>query len=318
MLIGKLGTCCIITDSLHINKKGERSYPSRDGFAIGSLRESTMQKSNAYSLLTDKVQSNLDALYRCITYIGSKPDYMRFFRVPSDLLPWFDCSTYNHLYDDRLLFKIDYMLKKCRAVIEHKNIRITTHPAEFVLLDSLRPEVRKKSIENLVYHKYFMERLTSPEEGSCINVHLNGKLGHLPEIQELNDLDLVKWITFENADKGAGDHDYVLRICKEYGFRYVHDFHHHFCQTGTYITVDSVEFFDIVETWGDCIPKFHMSQSRDSSNIRAHSEYITDPKLLSIIEEFNPYVDIAIEAKAKNLAVHKICDILLENTCIPS
>ena len=316
MFNAKLGTCCIITDGGKlVTKKGVQGieYPGRANTTIGTLKKATMQNGNtSYRKLTDKVNDNINALHTCLVTIASGPDYQKFFRVGSSLLPWFDCEEFLHFYDDTLRHKIQIKLARCRKVIEENDIRITTHPDQYCIVDSLNPDVRKRSILTLKYHKYFMEQLTSPEEGGCINVHLHGKLGSIPEIDEIRNAGLIDWVTFENDDKGSGDHDYVLDICKRYGFRYVHDFHHHWCQTGTYFTPESPEFMDIMNTWPeDQIPKCHISQSASASNIRKHSDFINDPKLVQLIRDFSTYVDFAVEAKAKNIAVKDLYERII-------
>jgi len=302
----KLGTCCIITSG-GVVSKGETKYPSINGYNLGRVTKATLEKPNGQSLLAKKVKSNLDALYKCLQYIGSRPEQERMFRVGSDLLPWFD-SEYNYMYDDALMFIIEHKLKRCRELIQRNNIRIVTHPDQYIIVDSLREDVRLKSIECLKYHKFFMERLTTVAEGGCINVHLHGKLGELPEIDAIREAGLVEWVTFENSDKGLSGHEYTLSMCERYGFRYVFDIHHYACLEGGRIEFNSPEMSRILATWtGKSRPKMHVSQSRENhDNIRAHSDFITDPSIIDYVRELLTVSDFSVEAKAKQLAVQQL------------
>ena len=174
--IGKLGTVCIITDGLKISSKGDRTYPAAEQFKIGSPIKRTLLSAQGYEKLTTAVKSNLKALYNCLVWIGNQPPEMRLFRIGGDLLPRFDDPECKHLYDDKLLSLVDYLLERCKKVIEDKNIRIATHPdKKAAVLNSDKHNVRLNAVRCLEYHYYFMSRLQSAEDGAVINIHINGR-----------------------------------------------------------------------------------------------------------------------------------------------
>lgn len=300
----KLATCCIITHDT-------KTFKSNKDMVIGTVTQKAMlalPPVKQREKLSAKVLHNLTALYKQLSFIALQPVEMRMFRISSGLLPMFDHPELGKLYDDKLLFVVDHWLAKCKQIIDQYDIRVSSHPDQYVVLDSLREDVRLKAIKTLEYHKYFMERLTTPDNGAVINIHLNGKLGrHLPEYDQLVSLGLDKWLSFENSDKGLADHDFTLAMCEKYNIRYVYDMHHHLCKSGEYLPLDSTDFARIQKLRGSVRPKFHVSQSRDNNKvIPAHSDYITDPVLIQYVSDLLSLGDIAVECKAKNLAVQRL------------
>ena len=314
--MNKIGTVCIITSGLKVNGKGERTYPAAKQFVIGRVTKATLQKSNGYKLLTDKVKSNLDNLYNCLQYIASKPEGMRLFRIGSDLLPWFDSLEFNHMYDDKLLFVIVHKLAKCKKLIDSHGIRIATHPdKKAAILNSDNPLVRANAIRNLNYHGYFMQRLQSASDGAVINIHMHGKITDqvVPEFDQLSDY-VKQTLTFENDDciPRAGVQG-TLVMCKMYGVRYLYDTHHDLTENSgdEWLDLNSITFREILNTWGDVKPMFHVSDSRDPSGdtpkkISPHSEFITQDFVIQRTADLLLVGDVECEAKSKQLAVDKL------------
>lgn len=316
MNINKIGTCCIITDN--------QKFTSTKATSIGKLMQGSFAKlcgvekhadltpeiyqTNRLKLqgkLFDKVKSNLNNLHNCFLYISKQSETEKFFRVGSDLLPFFDHPLFNDLYDDVILDYVDRMLARTKKLIDEHQIRVTTHPGHFTLIDSLNPNVRRSAIECLKYHKYFMERLTTPADGGCINIHLHGVLDDLPEIDQLREAGLIEWLTFENSDKGKADHEYTLSFCERFGIRYVFDIHHNRVLTGDLLPYD--DYQRILNTWPKGqLPKLHLSQGAGGSQDRKHSDYITDQSLVQYLRELPFAVDVALECKSKNLGVKKL------------
>lgn len=313
MTLGKIGTCCIITSGLKINSKGERTYPAAKRFTIGRVTASTMRKPNGYQLLTDKVKQNLDNLYNCLEWIGSQPESMRLFRIGSDLLPWFDSVEFNHMYDDKLLFIIDHKLAKCKKLIDQYKIRIATHPdKKAAILNSDNPLVRENAVRCLNYHGYFMERLQSVEDGAVINIHMHGKIvDHVvPEFEQLSPY-VKSALCMENDDciERAGVIG-TLNMCKMYGVRYLYDTHHDLAENSGegWIDLNGEVFHEILKTWGNVRPMFHVSDSRDPNGdtpkkISPHSEYLYNPEVKERCLNLLHVGDCELEIKSKQLGV---------------
>lgn len=329
-MIGKLGTVCM-TGTFNKDKQTFTAYPDTK---LGTVtRKSMLQLCNIDDpdLLTQeiviknidklrnklfpKVKQNLTALYNQLLFISNMPPECYMFRVSSDLLPLFDHPILSTIYfhDDsknNMLNFIDIMLAKCKAIIDKFDIIVTTHPDQYVLINSVSESVRQQSFRSLNYHRYFMERLTTPNK-SCINIHLEGNLDYLPEFDNGYHLDLIPWLSFENSDKRGkiftGDAKNTLAICEKYKVKMVYDCHHQLVAEGNYLDFNSNIFKRTLATWKSQIPIFHVSQSRESESIsRAHSNFIDNSKVIEQVKQMLNYGFTEVEAKGKTSAVMEL------------
>lgn len=257
--------------------------------------------------LMPKVKQNLNALYNQLVFVSGMPTECHALRISSDLLPLFDHPVLGSLYDVDMLSVVDMLLNRCKKVIDSNGIVISTHPDQFVIINSVGEDTRNQSFVTLMYHKYFMERLTTSDK-SCINIHLEGNLDHLPELDNDKYSDLIPWLSFENSDKNGkiftGDTQNTLLICEKYGIKMLYDCHHHLVMTGEFLDVGSSTFERILSTWGNQKPYFHVSQSREVDKVsRAHSDYIDDPMVIQQAKILSGLGCLEVEAKAKTSAV---------------
>ena len=332
MLPNKLGTCCQILDT-----NGKQLANT----VIGTVHQATLDKILASGLFDDhkvvtqnpnirldvlqnnsvkfkqchdkvlsKVKQNLAALLEQLKHIARMPDDCKMFRISSNLLPVFDHPEYNMLYNDKLKTLVEYGLKLCKRVIDEHNIIVSAHPDHFVKIDSDNEQVRLKSYAALEYHRYFLEQLTTADK-SCINIHVTGKLDHLPELDQGYYTELRKWLSFENDSviPRAGVLG-TLDFCQRYNIKMVYDLHHDFCEhTGTHAALNDDRLMaSIINTWQGQTPIFHVSDSRDPSGttpakLNPHSDYINSPEVVKLTRELLEFACIDIEAKHKNLAV---------------
>lgn len=323
-MIGKLGTVCM-TGTFNKEKQSFAAYPET---RMGTVtRKSMLQLCNIDDpdLLTQeiviknidklrdklfpKVKQNLTALYNQLLFVSRIPSECHMLRVSSDLLPLFDHPVLSsiYFYDDKMTGFIDIMLDKCKTVVDKFNITVTTHPDQYVLINSVSESVRQQSFRSLNYHRYFMERLTTADK-SCINIHLEGNLDHLPEFDKGCYLHLIPWLSFENSDKNGkiftGNTENTLAICEKYNIKMLYDCHHQLVSSNNYLDFDSETFKRILKTWKGQEPIFHVSQSRETDSIsRAHSEFIDDIKVIEQVKEMLNFGSVEVEAKAKTSAV---------------
>ena len=129
-------------------------------------------------------------------------------------------------------------------------------------------------------------------------------------------------ITIEN-DEITNGLDSTLVVAKHVAL--VLDIHHHWINTGEYITPEDSRTARVVESWRGCRPLLHYSVSRENllvdhptgvrpdltqllnlgykkSNLRAHSNFMWNTAVNEWALTFAPTFDIQVEAKGKNLA----------------
>lgn len=323
-MIGKLGTVCM-TGTYNKEKQSFTAHPETKMGTVTrksmlqlcniddpDLLTSEIVKANHNKLknkLFPKIKQNLNALYNQLLFVSNMPSECHMLRVSSDLLPLFDHVVLSNIYfnDDEIMCYIDMMLSRCRNIIDKFNIIVTTHPDQYVIINSISESVRQQSYRSLHYHRYFMERLTTPDK-SCINIHLEGNLDHLPELDNKLHQNLIPWLSFENSDKNGkiftGNTENTLQICEKYNIKMVYDCHHQLVAEGNYLDTISDTFKRILKTWNGQQPIFHVSQSREYESIsRAHSDFIDNSKVVEQAKMLLKFGHVDVEAKAKTSAV---------------
>jgi UV DNA damage endonuclease len=180
------------------------------------------------------------------------------------------------------------------------------HPSQVVNINSPTEEVVKTSIKDLIYHYNILNNLGVPDFD--IIIHVGGVYGDKVAamkrfIRIFNKLpeQLRNHIVLENDDKSYNIND-VMKIHKYCGMPVVLDFHHHVCNNNG-LELDLKAVFD---TWGNKIPKIHMSSPKSDKEFRSHSEYININSCKNFLKQAEPFTyDIMVEAKGKDNAVEK-------------
>lgn len=319
--MNKIGTVCQVGT---FNKDKQTFVQAKDT-TIGTITQKSMiqlcnvesvecltvhhimqNKEKLQNKLISKLKQNLTALYNQLQFVTKMPKQCHMLRISSNLLPLYDHPYFFVLYDAKVYTLVDKLLDRCRRVIDTHNIIVCAHPDQYCVINSESKDVRLKAYNTLYMHKYFLERLTTPEK-SCINIHLNGNLDHLPEIDQGLFSDLIPWLSFENEDKNGkrftGSVENTLEVCEKYNIRMLLDLHHHYALTGDQISVNDSIVDRIVATWRGHTPIMHLSQGRDSFTDRKHSDFVTDIDLIDYASNFLHLAHIEIEAKAKTSAV---------------
>lgn len=336
MLNTKFGTCCMI-GGLVTKRNGTVEFQTQKDLKIGTITQLSLYKLHPMGPLTieqqhhvgkqvfDKISKkaldNVKALYRQIKTVSTWPEELRMFRVSSELLPMFDHPLFNDVYTSKtndvefFMRQLDIWFNRIKSIVSNSGIRVMTHPSQYIVVNSENKLVRQKSFVNLYYHKFFMEKITSPQQGSTINVHLNGRLDKIPEFDSGLYTDLREWLSFENEDKIANrGHLFTLQLCELYNIKYLFDIHHYFVENSKYLR-DASKINRIVATWNGIKPAMHLSQPKSMENKKSmisHSDMITDIEIVKHISSLTTVfdVDIEIEAKHKNLAAKHFAQLL--------
>lgn len=319
---GKLGTVCMVGDFDQSTGK----FKAVKDTTIGTVTRKSMLQicklDNIDDLTADhvaqyhkqlkaklmpKVKQNINALYNQLMYVSQMPEGCQLFRISSNLLPMFDHPLFSAVYDKELLTLVNVLLARCKKVIDKHSIRVCCHPDQYNVINSDNIKTRTQTFKCLYMHKYFMERLT---DDININIHLNGKLDHIPEFDQGLYSDLIPCLNFENEDKRGtvfvADTINTLQVCEKYGVKMLFDIHHHHVTTGDYLSVNAELLDRIVATWGNVRPLFHISQGREHSTDKKHSDFITCDWLASHVADYLHIGDVEVESKGKTTAV---CDL---------
>ncbi|MEN3013502.1 MAG: UV DNA damage repair endonuclease UvsE [Endomicrobiia bacterium] len=229
----------------------------------------------------------------------SKKNNFTIFRLGSNFIPFASHETFSKSWLKIIEKELIYFSYK----IKNYNIRITMHPGQFVVLNSPQPEIVEKSLRELEYHFWVLDCLNL-DKNCIVVVHLGGIYGNKEKSLErfANTLAKNKWLTkrlaVENDDKSFTVED-LLKL-KELGLPLVYDHHHNKLNSSIFSSQD------VLKTWGDRIPEFHISSSHENSN--EHANYVKLDDFIELYKNFQTTrrIDIIVEAKNKEKAVLKL------------
>ncbi|MDI6719262.1 MAG: UV DNA damage repair endonuclease UvsE [Methanomicrobiales archaeon] len=140
-----------------------RSIGCRAGstFRLASYSEERLERA---------VRNNLECLYRILEF--NVENGILFFRITSDLIPFAshpDCrSPWQRRFADAFSCIAEF--------IRRHRIRISMHPDQFVLLNSMNTAVQERSKRGLAYHAQVLEALELPTDAK-VQLHLGGVYG---------------------------------------------------------------------------------------------------------------------------------------------
>lgn len=230
------------------------------------------------------------------------------FRLSSSLFPLFEFNS-KMLFADTELHK---HLADLGKLFLDNGIRVTTHPGQFVIINSDTDRIIQNSIRELSYHAWVFDKMGLPQTPfHAINIH-GGKRGKLEKLIEVtNSLpdNIRKRLTFEN-DERCYNVKQLLQVHEKTGVPVVLDTHHYTFNCNDLVFSDA--FAQSIQTWGNTKPLQHISntevgmENSSFSQKRAHSTYIRYVPELQLEAARADTVDIDVEAKMKNFALLKM------------
>ncbi len=271
-----------------------------------SMRKATFEE-RGLSYASELALQNMRDLHTVLEW--NADNGIRFYRCPSKLVPWNSQFELEALPDYEALREA---ARRCGAVIETHDMRLTFHPDYWCRLASDDAETRASSITAIEYHADWFELLgldATPYYG--INVHIGATYGDKEATAErfraaIDDLSVRarKHLTVENDDtSGLWGVSELVDAVEGTGVPVLFDYHHHsFTDRGlTYR-----EGFELAaETWGEVRPATHYSEPAclrtEATRPQAHAEHVADlPAWL------RRRSDVVIEAGRKEGAVARV------------
>ncbi len=248
---------------------------------------------------------NARALHAALVYCSQNG--IGCFRVNSQILP---CKTHSEAgyrveeLPDEVAIVSEFRL--CGEFARQHDIRTCFHPDQFVVLNSPKPEVVNKSIEELDYQAEVAEWIGA----DVINIHGGGAYGDKPAALARFARCLARLsprvrerLTIENDDVTYTPSD-LLPLCQAEGVPLVYDVHHHRCLADGLSIEQATR--QATATWNR-EPMFHISSPLagwDGPQPARHHDFIA-------VEDFpdcwrRKRLTVEVEAKAKETAVEKL------------
>jgi UV DNA damage repair endonuclease len=277
--------------------------------------------------LWDLMVHNIASIHKLVTRVGDLDDHFRMVRLGSDILPVYTEQSWSYFWqrpDVRT-----YAAKHFRAVgdvARVRDVRLSMHPGQFVVLASDNPDIVNRSIAEFEYHADMARWMGFGQQFQDfkINVHIAGKSGPAGIRHALGRLspEARNCITIENDEMRWGV-DASLELADVCAL--VLDVHHNWIRTGTYIQPTDDQCKRITDSWRGVRPVIHYSVSREDlllghdpnilpdmdqllaqgykkSKLRAHSDFYWNSAANDWALSFLPDFDLMCESKAKNLA----------------
>lgn len=289
----RLGLCCMFRDQ-------PIKFVTTTATAIGK-----MKRPDALAKLSRLCMENADALLVALQFCADNG--IGCFRINSQILP---IKTHPGCgYDVTDLPEGDEIVRRfkaCGTFVKKHKLRTCFHPDQFVVLNSQRPDVVEKSVQELEYQAEVAEWVGA----DVINIHGGGAYGDKQAALAdfARNLDRLSSrvgsrLTVENDDKTYTPAD-LLPICKATGIPLVYDVHHHRCNPDG-LSVEQVTK-KALATWNR-EPMFHLSspiEGWDGRKPERHHDFID-------VNDFpecwrRKKITVEIEAKAKEVAVGKL------------
>lgn len=251
--------------------------------------------------LLEVFERNLDDLIRLLDL--SRRMGLTIFRLGSNFVPFA-----SHPYFRQEWFKtLEKILRKTASSVRSYGIRITMHPGQYVMLNSPREDVVKRSLSELKYHFWVLDTLGLGDE-SVVVIHVGGVYGdkrravkRLEENLENNKW-LMKRLALEKDERHYTASD-VIEIAGAFNIPAVFDYYHHTLNPSKF-NVDK-----LIYTWRSIKPETHLSSAPPQPHrFGEHGDYVDVRDFKKLISLFDgwPAIDIIIEAKKKEKTIARL------------
>jgi UV DNA damage endonuclease len=209
-------------------RKIKIGYPCIN-LGIGCTPNTTFRlKSYSKRLLKEKIESNLKCLRKTLGF-GIENDLL-FFRIGSGLIPFASHSI--NKFNWAKEYKKDF--EEIGELIKKNKMRISMHPDQFVVLNSLSKDIVGKSVAEVEYHCKVLDLMGLGPDAK-VQIHVGGVYGDKEKamqrfVKTYNNLKkkVRKRLVIENDDKLYSLKD-CMGIHKETGVPILFDVFHHDC-----------------------------------------------------------------------------------------
>ena len=272
-------------------------------------------KSYTESRVKQTVKNNLECLRRILQF--NLEHKLFFFRISSDLVPF--ASHPINRFNWQKYFQEDF--EEIGKFINKNGIRISMHPDQFTLINSIKDEIFERSKNELKYHVQILD-LMKLDTSAKVQIHVGGAYGDKKKSMErfvtrFNELDssVVRRLVIENDDKLYDLND-CLKINAQIQIPILLDiFHHKLNNSGKQTTEESFKL--TTKTWNekrDGIPMVDYSSQEPNGSSRQHTETIN-------IEDFDLFLkqtqqfdfDVMLEIKDKEKSAVKAINLAIKD-----
>ena len=256
------------------------------------------------------IAQNLDDIERSL--IWNVEHGIHFFRISSDLIPFGPLDVFPFDWEEAFAWK----LKAIRTLVRKHKLRVTSHPGQYTVINSPRPEVVAASVEELDHQARVLKTM---DPKGTMTLHVGGAYGDKPAaldrfertLDRLSD-DARARLAIENDDT-TWDLPEVVALGERTGLRVIPDLFHHLVFPDE--TLPDDELADVMDramaTWGRGVPKLHLSSQKPGKRT-AHADFLDMDdvdRLVALMDRVGTpggEYDVMLEAKKKERAVLEV------------
>jgi len=330
--IQRIGFACKWAE---INNKGE--IVSEETTKTGGTTHAWAKRQKSRNIVEDKLiemaKRNITNTHNLVKRVATLEPSLRMVRLTSDMFTFYTLPEYKDFWQtSEVRTLLERWLAPIGETARMHDVRLSSHPDQFVVLASDREEVVNKSIEEFEYHVDIARYMGYGKrfQDFKINVHISGRKGPagIKDVLSRLTTEARNAITIENDEISWGI-DASLELANDLAL--VLDIHHHWVKTGEYIQANDDRIKHFIDSWRGVRPVIHFSTSREDGiidlnttrphdlqsllesgynkqKLRAHSDYFYNHAMNDWAYTHWSWADIMCESKAKNLASFKLYD----------
>jgi len=281
---------------------------------IGCKGDRTFRlKSYSEERLVDTVENNLSCLLKMLEF--NVRHNILFFRITSDLVPFASHPVCKFNWQSRF----ERRFREIGDFIKDHDIRISMHPDQFILINSLDPGVLQRSLKELSYHVEILD-LMELDSSAKIQIHIGGVYGDRKAstrrfIERFGKLSekLRSRLVVENDDRLYGLSD-CLQISRKTGAPVVFDLFHHEANNRGETIKESFELSSRTWKGKDGVPMVDYSSQQKNARRWRHAETIDPPHFKAFLERTKPFdYDVMLEIKDKEKSAQMAVQVASED-----
>ncbi len=269
-------------------------------------------KSYSEENLISTVSKNLVCLKKILEF--NLKENLFFFRIGSPLIPF--ASHPVCVFDWKKYFRKEF--QEIGDFIKKNKMRISMHPDQFVVLNSLNKEIVEKSIKEIEYHCDILDSLGLSRDAK-VQIHVGGVYRD-KEKSKKRFIQVYKKLSKRIKEKLVIEndhHSYSLKDCleinKEIGIPIVFDAYHHECLNNGESFQEAVS--KASKTWKSIDGKLMVDYSNEGDKKGSHSLHIDIEKFSVFLSETKKFdFDIMFEIKDKEKSALKVVKWLQDNS----
>ena len=287
---------------------------------IGCTANSTFRlKSYSQSRLKQTIRNNLECLQKILQF--NIEHGLLFFRISSDLVPF--ASHPANKFNWQKHFKQEF--EAIGEYIRKNKIRISMHPDQFTLINSVKEDIFERSKKELKYHADLLD-LMKLDASAKIQIHVGGVYGDKKKSMErfvkryeIIDDAIRQRLVIENDDR-LYDLSNCLQINRQTKIPVLLDVFHHKLNNKAQI---GTEYFELAaKTWElktDGVPMVDYSSPKPNGLPQQHSETIDLCSFSEFLKQTEPFdFDIMLEIKDKEKSAIQAIEYAMKDSRVQS